>query len=75
MIPKKYSSFEEIDQDLKILKLERDIAVENLKLTFQQTKSNLYPTSLLGGVGGIVKKFLISVVAKKVVNRFSSNKG
>ncbi|MGB7395084.1 MAG: DUF6327 family protein [Pricia sp.] len=72
MIPKRYSSFDEIDQDLKILKLERDIDRENLKMTFRQAKSNLYPTSLLGGVGGIVKKFLISLFAKKVLNRFSS---
>jgi hypothetical protein len=70
MIPKRYSSFDEIDQDLKILKLERDIDRENLKLTFRKAKSNLYPTSLLGGFGGIVKKFLISLFAKKVLNKF-----
>lgn len=72
MIPKKYSSFEQIDQDLKILRLEMEIDRENLKMTFQQTKSNLYPTSLLGGFGGIIKKFLISILAKKFLNRFSS---
>jgi len=71
MIPKKYTSFDQIDQDLKILKLERDIDLENLKLTARQAKSNLYPTSLLGGVGGIVKKFLISIFAKKVLNKFN----
>lgn len=74
MIPKKYSSFEQIDQDLKILRLQQEIDRENLKMTFHQAKSNLYPTSLLGGVGGIIKKFLISLFAKKVLNKFSSNK-
>lgn len=71
MIPKKYKSFDEIDQDLKILKLQREIDLENLKMIFRKTKSNLYPTSLLGGVGGIIKKFLISIFAKKVLSRFS----
>lgn len=71
MIPKKYTSFKEIDQDLKILKLQREIDLENLKLNFRQTKTNLYPTSLLGGVGGIIKKFLITIFAKKVLDKFN----
>lgn len=71
MIPKKYTSFKEIDQDLKVLKLQREIDLENMKLNFRQAKSNLYPTSLLGGVGGIIKKFLISIFAKKVLNKFN----
>ncbi|MGB6153465.1 MAG: DUF6327 family protein [Pricia sp.] len=70
MIPKKYKSFEEIDQDLKILKLERQIDLENLKMNFNQTKQSLQPSSLMGGVGGIVKSFLISLFAKKVLHRF-----
>ncbi|HET8735669.1 MAG TPA: DUF6327 family protein [Pricia sp.] len=71
MIPKKYTSFKEIDQDLKILKLQREIDLENLKLNFRQAKTNLYPTSLLGGVGGIIKKFLITIFAKKVLDKFN----
>lgn len=70
MIPKKYKSFDEIDQDLKILKLERQIDLENLKMNFNQTKQSLYPSSLVGGVGGIIKSFLISLFTKKVINRF-----
>lgn len=70
MIPKKYTSFHQIDQDLKILKLQQEIDRENLKLTFQNTKSNLYPTSLLGGVGGILKKLVISMFAKKLLKKF-----
>lgn len=70
MIPKRYTSFKEIDQDLKILKLQQEIDRENLKLTFKSTKNNLYPTHLLGGVGGILQKLIISVVAKKLLNKF-----
>ena len=71
MIPKRYSSFEEIDQDLKILKLQQQIDRENLKLKFRETKTSLYPTNLLGGLGGLVQKFFISLFAKKVLNKFS----
>lgn len=52
MIPKKYTSFQEIDQDLKILKLQQDIERENLKLNFNNTKASFYPTNLMGGVVG-----------------------
>ncbi len=71
MIPKKYTSFKEIDNDLKILKLQRQIDMENLKMNFSQTKQSLQPSNLLGGIGGLVKSFLISLFAKKVLKRFS----
>ncbi len=37
---KVYNSFEQIDQDLKKLNLERQIAVEELKMTQNQIKVN-----------------------------------
>ncbi len=71
MIPKKYTSFKEIDNDLKILKLQREIDLENLKMNFNQTKHSLQPSSLLGGFGGLVKSFLVSLFARKVLKKFS----
>jgi len=71
MIPKRYKSFTEIDQDLKILKLQQEIDRENLKLTFRTAKSSLYPANILGGFGGIIKKLAISIVAKKLLKKFS----
>ncbi len=70
MIPKKYTSFDEIDQDLKILKLQREIDMENLKMNFHQTKHSLQPMNMLGGLGGLLKSFLISLFAKKVLRKF-----
>lgn len=70
MIPKKYTSFKEIDNDLKILKLQREIDLENLKMNFNQAKHSLQPSNILGGFGGIVKSFLISLFARKVLQRF-----
>ena len=67
---KRYNTFNEIDNDLKILSLQREIDKENLKLTFQNTKNNFYPTNILGGFSGIVKKIALSLVAKKLLKRF-----
>ncbi|WP_276168630.1 DUF6327 family protein [Zobellia alginiliquefaciens] len=71
MIPKKYTSFAQIDQDLKILKLQQEIDRENLKMHVQVTKNNLYPSQLLGGFSGIFQKITLSMVAKKLIKKFS----
>ncbi|MDO6516151.1 hypothetical protein SAMN05421766_101281 [Zobellia uliginosa] len=71
MIPKKYTSFEQIDQDLKILKLEQEIGRENFKMHVQITKNSLYPTHLLGGFSGIIQKLTLSMVAKKLLKKFN----
>lgn len=71
MMDKKYSSFEQINKDLKILRLEREVDKEQLKLNIEQLKNSFYPTSLLGGLGGITKKFLLTMVIKKFVKKLS----
>lgn len=68
---KQYTSFEEIDRDLRILKLQREIDREQLKLTVQETRNSLYPTNLLGGMSGILQKILASLLVKKLLKRFS----
>jgi len=70
MIPKKYTSFEQIDQDLKVLKLQQEIERENLKMQVQITKNSLYPTNLLGGFSGVLQKLTLSLVAKKLMKKF-----
>lgn len=45
--PKIYSSFEEIELDLKILKLEREIHAQKIKMGFRKTGENLRPVNLL----------------------------
>jgi hypothetical protein len=71
MIRKQYSSFEDIEQDLKILKLQRQIDEEKLKLSFENTKKELYPVNILGGMAPILQKIAISLVAKKVLQKIS----
>ncbi len=71
MKPKRYNTFSEIDTDLKILKLQREIDTENLKLTYQRTRNSFYVTNLLGGFGGLAKKLAISLFAKKLLKKLS----
>ncbi|MCG2610398.1 DUF6327 family protein [Flavobacterium sp. SM15] len=58
---KMYSSYEQVDRDLEILKLQRDIAYEKLSLSVEKTIENLTPGSMiqnvLGNVGSIVNKY------------------
>lgn len=68
---KSYTSFEQIDKDLKIMRLKQEIAVENLKLSYSEARKSLYPTQLLGGFTGIIQKLAISLLAKKLLQKFS----
>lgn len=64
---KEYSSFKEIDRDLKILDLQTQIDREQIKLHFNQTKENLSPISLIGSIfGSIAKKAIELKVASKI---------
>jgi len=71
MINKQYTSFEEINQDLRILKLQREVDKEYLRLNMEQIKNSFYPTNLLGGIGGITKKLLLTLAVNKIIKKFS----
>ena len=63
-----YSSFEEIDKDLKILKLQTEIDKEEIKLSIDQTKHNLSPMSLIGStVDTVIQKFLAFKAVSKIM--------
>ncbi|MCK0161222.1 DUF6327 family protein [Allomuricauda sp. F6463D] len=70
MIQSQYTSFEDIDRDLKVLKLQREIDEEKVKLAIQQTKAELYPTNILGGIAPLLQKIAISLIAKKLLKKF-----
>ena len=71
MIKAQYTSFEDIDRDLKILKLQRQIDEEQVKLAVQKTKEELYPTNILTGMAPLLQKLALTIVAKKLMNKFS----
>ena len=63
-----YSSFEEIDKDLKILKLQTEIDKEEIKLSMDQTKQSLTPVSLAGSIiGSIMQKALVLKAVSKII--------
>ncbi|MBZ9629658.1 DUF6327 family protein [Salegentibacter sp. LM13S] len=63
---KEYSSFKEIDRDLKILKLQTKIDQEEIKLNVERTKSAMSPLSLMGSMAGSIlqKAFILKAVTK-----------
>ncbi len=65
-----YNSFEEIDYRLKVLRLQREIEMEEVKLHFNAAKSNILPNALLGGVGKWTKGLLFSFIANKILKKF-----
>ena len=69
MIQTQYTSFEDIDRDLKVLKLQRQIEEEKVKLAIQNTKKELYPTNMLGGLAPLLQKIAISLIAKKLLKK------
>lgn len=62
MKDRQYTSFREIDRDLTILQLKRDIAAEELKADLRHLKEGLEPRELLSDLvgGDMLKKFLLS---------------
>ena len=64
---RKYSSFEEIEKDLKILKLQTEIDKEEVKLSLDQTKGGVSPTSLISDAfGSLLQKAIVLKAASKI---------
>ena len=56
-----YTSFEEVDKDLKVLNLRRKIAQEEIKRDLLDIKSHFEPPEILSFLrDGILKKLLLS---------------
>ncbi|MFN3752767.1 DUF6327 family protein [Flavobacterium sp.] len=55
MITKKYASYAEIDHDLEILKLEKEIHYQKMLLSIDKTKESILPSEPLEGLYNIYK--------------------
>ncbi|WP_405569911.1 DUF6327 family protein [Winogradskyella sp. Asnod2-B02-A] len=62
---KTYTTFEEIDNDLKRYKLERDIAWEELKLTKSEFKEDLQPLNWLSTALKLTGKYSFIALIRK----------
>lgn len=63
---KTYNSFEEIDYDLKRLKLERQIGLEQLKGVKSEFAESLKPMNWISSILKIAGKYGIFVLLKKL---------
>lgn len=66
MKKKIYTSFDEIDKELKILKLQKEIDLEEVKLSYHEVKSSLSPIGIIANIVGAIaqKAFVLKAVNK-----------
>ncbi|OXA83742.1 DUF6327 family protein [Flavobacterium hercynium] len=57
MEKKKYASYAEIERDLEILKLEKEINYHKLVLSFQKTKESITPQYIVNGFFSSYKEY------------------
>jgi len=53
----KYTSYSQIEQELEILKLEKEINYNKIKLGFEKAKDSIIPSSAVSVVGNLYKTF------------------
>ena len=66
---KAYTSFEEIEEELKELDLKRQIAVEELKLTSHQVKEDLSVSAGTDFMMNILYKYGLSFLFKRLFRK------
>jgi hypothetical protein len=80
MQTKKYSSYAQIDSELEILKLEKEISHQKVILSIKQTKENLSPHHIINNFVGSFKEgfkgsyasilnLLIPIAIKWIINK------
>jgi hypothetical protein len=81
METKKYSSYAEIERDLEILKLEKEINYQKLVLSFQRTKESITPQSIVSGVFSSYKDYftrsypqILQSILPYIINWFINKK-
>lgn len=81
METKKYSSYAEIDSDLEILKLEKEINYQKLVLRVQKTKEAITPENIVSGFFDSYKNIIsnsylsiLKLVAPYVISYFINRK-
>lgn len=63
-----YTSFEEIDKDIRVLKLEKEISKEEIKLSYNNIKEDFSFLNVVGKTAGtIIQKALAFKIIKKII--------
>jgi len=58
MQSKKYASYAEIERDLEILKIEKEVSYQKLVLSFQKTKESITRQNIVGGLFSSAKEYI-----------------
>lgn len=81
METKKYSSYAEIELELEILKVERELNLKRIVLDIEKTKESLWPKNLIKGICGDYKSILsnssgmiLKIVIPLITNWFKKRK-
>lgn len=70
MMPNSYNSFEEINNQLKILSLQKQINKQQIKLNFQNSKTIFNVTNLKNEFKRAFQEQLLSYVVNNLLKRF-----
>lgn len=78
---KKYASYAEIERDLEILKLQKEINYQKLVLSIQKTKESITPQNVVGGIFYSFKDYfsnsygsILQTVIPFIINWFINKK-
>ncbi len=81
METKKYSSYKQIEEELEILKLEREIYYQKTLFSIDKTKESILPSNSFSFLGNIYQKFfmgtygtIFKIVIPYVVNWYINRK-
>ena len=81
MEPKKYSSYAEIELELDILKLEKELNLQKIILDYEKTKESLLPKNIIKGIFGDYKSILsdysgmiLNIAIPLIINLFTKRK-
>lgn len=70
---KNYNSFKEIDERLKILKLQKEIQIEDLKYNLNSVKTRLSPASFFEDFGVALKQTVMVYVIRLLKHLFHNH--
>ncbi len=81
MEPKKYSSYAEIELELEILRLEKELNLQKIVLDYEKTKESLLPKNIIKGIFGDYKSILsdysgmiLNIAIPLIMNWFTKRK-
>ena len=81
MEPKKYSSYAEIELELEILKLEKELNLQKIILDYEKTKESLLPKNIIksffGGYKTILSDYsgmILNIAIPLIIKLFTKRK-